>query len=156
MKSDRPSRISVYGAGSWGTALALQLARNGLEVMLWDYTPEHIAHYDEARENTHYLPGISFPDNLHCTDSIDVMMNHASDQLVVIPSYGFRSLLQTLKPLLTADHTIVWATKGLELGTGKLLHEVLEEELGDNVPYGVVSGPTFVANGGDVGAPLSS
>jgi len=143
MKSSRPSRISVYGAGSWGTALALQLARNGLEVMLWDYTPEHIAHYDEARENTHYLPGISFPDNLHCTDSIELMVEHASDQLIVIPSHGFRSLLQKIKPLLTPDHTIVWATKGLEIGSGKLLHEVVEDELGKDVPYGVVSGPTF-------------
>lgn len=143
MNPNRPSKISVYGAGSWGTALALQLARNGLEVMLWDYVPENIARYDQARENTHYLPGIPFPDNLHCTDSIKVMVEHASDQLIVIPSHGFRSLLQQIKPLLTPDHTIVWATKGLEVGSGKLLHEVLVEELGEDIPYGVVSGPTF-------------
>ncbi|KAG1707782.1 Glycerol-3-phosphate dehydrogenase [NAD(P)+] [Nymphon striatum] len=124
MNPNRSSRISVYGAGSWGTALALQLARNGLEVMLWDYVPEHIKGYDKARENTRYLPGIPFPDNLHCTDSLEVMQ---------------------IKPLLTPDHTIVWATKGLELGSGKLLHEVLEEELGSDVPYGLVSGPTFAS-----------
>ncbi len=141
----RPSRMSVYGAGSWGTALALQLARNGLAVMLWDYTPEHIALYDEARENTHYLPGIPFPDNLHCSDSIEVMMQHAKDQLIVIPSHGFRDLLKQLKPHMTPEHSIIWATKGLEIGSGKLLHEVLEEELGDQVPYGVVSGPTFAS-----------
>ncbi len=138
-----PNKISVYGAGSWGTALALQLARNNLDVLLWDYNPEHIALYDKQRENTHYLPGIPFPQNLKCTDSIKQMTEHAEDQLIVIPSHGFRTLLQQIKPFLAARHNIFWATKGLEVGTGKLLHEVLIEELGDKIPYGLVSGPTF-------------
>ena len=138
-----PTKIAVYGAGSWGTALALQLARNGLDVLLWDFNPENIALYDEKRENTHYLPGIPFPDNLHCTDSLEEMVNHANDQLIVIPSHGFRDLLKKIKPLLKPEHAIFWATKGLEVGTGKLLHEVLIDELGTDVPYGLVSGPTF-------------
>ena len=138
-----PAKISVYGAGSWGTALALQLARNGLEVLLWDYNPEHIALYDKQRENTHYLPGISFPDNLKCTDSIEEMVLHSKEQLIVIPSHGFRGLLKIIKPFLSDAHNIYWATKGLEVDSGKLLHEVLIEELGDDVPYGLVSGPTF-------------
>lgn len=140
---DRPKKMAVYGAGSWGTALALQLARNGIDVLLWDFNPEHVASYEKARENTHYLPGIPFPDNLHCSDSLAAMLNHADEQLIVIPSHGFRSLLQNLKPNLTSSHSIVWATKGLEVGTGKLLHEVLIDELGDGIPYGLVSGPTF-------------
>lgn len=139
----RPNKISVYGAGSWGTALALQLARNNIDVLLWDYNPEHVALYKEKCENINYLPGIPFPDNLRCTDSIEKMVQHAEDQLIVIPSHGFRQLLQTLKPLLTQSHSIFWATKGLEVGTGKLLHEVLAEELGNDVPHGLVSGPTF-------------
>ncbi|KAG1660441.1 Glycerol-3-phosphate dehydrogenase [NAD(P)+] [Nymphon striatum] len=140
--TERPQKISVYGAGSWGTALALQLARNGIEVLLWDFNPEHIAAYDKARENTGFLPGIPFPDNLKCSDSIDDLVKHSNDQLIVIPSHGFRDLLKQLKPKLSKQHTIVWATKGLEVGSGKMLHEVLQEELGD-VPYGLVSGPTF-------------
>jgi len=140
---ERPNKISVYGAGSWGTALALQLARNGIDVLLWDYNPEHTALYERKRENVNYLPGISFPDNLHCTDSIEAMVNHAQDQLIVIPSHGFRDLLKKLKPLLSESHSIFWATKGLEVGTGKLLHEVLLEELGGDIQYGLVSGPTF-------------
>ena len=140
---DRPKKMAVYGAGSWGTALALQLARNGIDVLLWDFNPEHVASYEKARENTHYLPGIPFPDNLHCSDSLAAMLNHADEQLIVIPSHGFRSLLQNLKPNLTSSHSVVWATKGLEVGTGKLLHEVLIDELGDGIPYGLVSGPTF-------------
>lgn len=145
MNPHRPAKFTVYGAGSWGTALALQLARNGIEVMLWDINPDHIAEYRKARENTIYLPGIAFPDNLHLTDDINTAVNFATDQLIVIPSHGFRSLLQTIKPFLGPKHTIVWATKGLEIGTGKLLHEVLQEELGADIPYGVVSGPTFAA-----------
>ena len=139
----RPKKIAVYGAGSWGTALALQLARNGIDVLLWDFNPENIAHYEKERQNTHYLPDIHFPDNLHGTDSIEAMMAHADDQLIVIPSHGFRDLLKNLKPFLTSSHAIFWATKGLEVGTGKLLHEVLIEELGEGVSHGLVSGPTF-------------
>ena len=139
----RPDKISVYGAGSWGTALALQLARNGIDVLLWDYNPEHTALYEQQRENVNYLPGIPFPDNLHCSHSLEDMAQHADDQLIVIPSHGFRGLLKQLKPLLTPSHSLFWATKGLEVGTGKLLHEVLIEELGDSIQYGLVSGPTF-------------
>lgn len=142
-QTNRPTKISVYGAGSWGTALALQLARNGLDVLLWDFNPEHIKLYDKQRENTHYLPGIPFPENLKCTDAIKAMVEHSQDQLIVIPSHGFRDLLKKIKPHLSANHTIFWATKGLEVGTGKLLHEVLIEELGKEISYGLVSGPTF-------------
>lgn len=75
--SERPDKISVYGAGSWGTALALQLARNGIDVLLWDFNPEHVELYDRARENTRYLPSIKFPDNLKCTDSIEEAVRHS-------------------------------------------------------------------------------
>jgi len=143
MTLNRPDKISVYGAGSWGTALALQLARNGIEVLLWDFNPEHIQAYDKARENTIYLPGIPFPDNLRCSSSLEDMVKHADDQLIVIPSHGFRDLLIKIKPLLTKEHAIFWATKGLEVGTGKLLHQVLIDELGNDIAHGLVSGPTF-------------
>ena len=59
--------IAVYGAGSWGTALALQLARNGLNVLLWDFNPAHVATLQRERCNTHYLPGIAFPESLQCS-----------------------------------------------------------------------------------------
>lgn len=135
--------ISVYGAGSWGTALALQLARNHINVLLWDFNADAIADYQAARENTHFLAGIPFPDNLQCTDTLEACIHHSHNQLIVVPSHGFRQLLEKLSPQLTPQHNIVWATKGLEVGTGKLLHQVAEEILDKNTPYGLVSGPTF-------------
>ena len=143
LNTQRPEKMTVYGAGSWGTALALQLARNGIDVLLWAHNPDKIAKYEQQRENSCYLPEIKFPDTLHCTDSLEAAVQHADDQLIVVPSHGFRDLLKQLKPYLHQNHSIVWATKGLEVGTGKLLHEVLIEELGNEVPYGLVSGPTF-------------
>ncbi len=133
--------IAVYGAGSWGTALALQLARNGLQVWLWDIDADHIKHLEGVRENVRYLPGVIFPDNLHCAADLATVVAQAKDHLMVVPSHGFRALLQRLVPLMGAGH-LAWATKGLELGSGKLLHEVVTEELPD-CRYAVVSGPTF-------------
>lgn len=135
--------IAVYGAGSWGTALALQLARNGLDVLLWDINPEHVEAISRQRENSYYLPGISFPDNLRCSADLQTVAEFADYHLIVVPSHGFRSLLQNLSPFLAEQDAVIWATKGLELDTGKLLHQVLEEELPQCKAYGVVSGPTF-------------
>ncbi len=139
------STIAVYGAGSWGTALALQLARNGIDVFMWDISPAQVAAIQLAHENTRYLPGIPFPDNLRVSDDLAAVAQFADYHLVVVPSHGFRALLQQLQPLLTAQDAVVWATKGLELDSGKLLHQVVQETLPQCVGYGVVSGPTFAA-----------
>lgn len=137
--------IAVYGAGSWGTALALQLSRNGLKVLLWDIDPAHVEAISRQRENARYLPGVAFPDTLACASDLEQVAAFADHHLLVIPSHGFRALLQQLSLLLKPQDAVVWATKGLELDTGKLLHQVLEEELPQCRHYGVVSGPTFAA-----------
>ncbi len=134
--------IAVYGAGSWGTALALQLARNGLQVWLWDIDAEHIKQLEVARENTRYLPGVTLPDNIHCSSDLAEVAGKSDQHLIVVPSHGFRALLKQLVPLVQDGGQIAWATKGLELDTGKLLHQVIQEELPDN-DYALVSGPTF-------------
>ena len=141
----RPDKFSVYGAGSWGTALALQLARNGIDVKLWGHRPSQLQQYNDARENSDYLPGITFPDTLHCNDDLNALTQHSLYQLIVVPSHGFRALLEQLQPLLSSEHKVLWATKGLELKTGKLLHELIEEILPQISQYGLVSGPTFAA-----------
>lgn len=135
--------IAVYGAGSWGTALALQLARNQLKVTLWDISSDHLKTLAATRENQRYLPKVPLPDNLFFEADLAHLAAQHEAHLIVVPSHGFRALLQQLKPHLQADDQIYWATKGLELDTGKLLHEVLLEELPDHALYGLVSGPTF-------------
>ena len=137
------SKISVYGAGSWGTALALQLARNGLDVLLWDINPTQVERINQARVNTRYLPNIPFPKSLHCNPHIVDLLDHAKYQLIVVPSHGFRPLLAQIKPQIKPHHVLIWATKGLEVNSGKLLHQVLQEELPTTKHYGVISGPTF-------------
>lgn len=137
--------IAVYGAGSWGTALALQLARNGLDVLMWDINAAHLADLKDQRENSRYLPGIAFPSSLKVSSDLHEVVHFAKHHLLVVPSHGFRPLLQKMRDLLAPDSALIWATKGLEINTGKLLHEVLVEELPSHTAYGVVSGPTFAS-----------
>jgi len=136
--------IAVLGAGSWGTALALQLARNDLLVNLWGHDPAHIERLSAERENVEYLPGFPLPDNIHPQQSLQAAIAGCRFLLVAIPSKGFRALLQNLKPLIDDDVALFWASKGFEIDTGLLLHEVIDEELPGR-HYGIVSGPTFAA-----------
>lgn len=135
--------IAVLGAGSWGTALALLLARNGHTALLWGNDAARQARLEHERSNSVYLPGIPFPSNLHVRDALADTAAAASRFLVAVPSHAFRATLAALKPLLPADAVIAWATKGLEPGSGKLLSQVATEELGTRHPLAVVSGPTF-------------
>lgn len=137
--------IAVYGAGSWGTALALQLARNQLDVTLWDINPEHLDNLAARRENQRYLPQIPLPANLSFQANLALVAGQHNAHLIVVPSHGFRTLLQQLKPHFKGGDKLFWATKGLELDSGKLLHEVLLEELPEHRDYGLVSGPTFAS-----------
>ena len=113
--------IAVYGAGSWGTALALQLARNGLDVLMWDINAAHIADLKAQRENSRYLPGIAFPSTLQVSHELAEVAQFAQHHLLVVPSHGFRPLQQNMHNLLAPNAALIWATKGLEINTGKLL-----------------------------------
>ena len=134
--------VAVLGAGSWGTALAIQLARKGSPVRLWGHDPGHVQRLSELRENTEYLPGFELPGNITVEASLAAAVAGCEFLLVAIPSKGFRDLLQQLKPLLNDNVALFWASKGLEIDTGLLLHEVIEQELPGH-RYGVISGPTF-------------
>ncbi len=136
--------IAVLGAGSWGTALAIQLARNGHDIRLWDIASDHIERLQAQRENTDYLPGFALADNIQPEVDLAAAVGDARYLLVAIPSKGFRGLLQKLKSLIDDSRLLFWASKGFEIESGKLLHEVLIEELPLR-HYGVVSGPTFAA-----------
>ena len=135
--------IAVLGAGSWGTALAIHLANNGHAVKLWGHNPKQIEHLDVDRENAKYLPGVPFPNLLSSTASLEQALSGAELILIAVPSHAFRDLILKIKPLLKPNARIAWATKGLELETGQLLHNVIAEILGPSTPSAVLSGPSF-------------
>lgn len=135
--------MTVIGAGSYGTALAITLARNGHSVVLWGHNAAHIQALQSARCNEAFLPGVTFPDSLILETDLSRAVAASRDVLVVVPSHVFGDVLRQIKPFLRADARIVWATKGLEAETGRLLQDVAREELGDTIPLAVVSGPTF-------------
>ena len=149
-----PHIIAVVGAGSWGTALALQFARVGCDVRLGGlFEIDLLEAMVEERENKRYLPDVKFPPNLSAYPDLADCIDGAHDILVVVPSHGLRDTLTKIKPMLGPDSRICWATKGFELSTGKLPHQVAAEVLGPDFPVAVLSGPTFAK---EVGAGLPS
>jgi glycerol-3-phosphate dehydrogenase (NAD(P)+) len=148
MSSDKPP-IAVLGAGSWGTALALQFARSARDVRLWGRDEKQLRAIQTNRCNDRYLPSAAFPDNLQVCTDLDTCVQGVRDILVSVPSHGLRETLTRLAPLLESDARICWATKGFELSTGKLPHQVAQEVLGDARPMAVLSGPTFAKEVGD-------
>lgn len=93
--------------------------------------------------NERYLPGVRFPDNLRPELNLKACLDNVQDILIVVPSYGLRDTLKTIRPMLAPDIRICWATKGFELSTGQLPHQVAEDILGKDRPMAVLSGPTF-------------
>lgn len=138
----KASKVAVIGAGSWGTALALLLARNGLQVNLWGHEEKHINSLIADKQNTEFLPGFPFPENIKPIASLKRAVEEVQHILIVIPSKAYREFLSQLKPLINKQTRVFWASKGFEIETGKFLHELVFEELGIE-HYGVVSGPTF-------------
>ena len=138
------TRVAVLGAGSYGTALAIQLARNELPVNLWGHDPEHIAALCADRENKTHLPGYPLAESINPCADLATAVADVDYLLVATPSKAFRDLLESLKPVLDPDVAIFWASKGFEIETGMLLHEVIEEVMPGRA-YGIISGPTFAA-----------
>ncbi|ELN3181700.1 NAD(P)H-dependent glycerol-3-phosphate dehydrogenase [Vibrio cholerae] len=139
----KPVEMTVIGAGSYGTSLAISLARNGANIVLWGHDAEHMARLDADRANHEFLPGIAFPDSLIVETDLQKAVQASRDLLVVVPSHVFGIVLKSLQPHLRADSRICWATKGLEPETGRLLQDVAHDVLGDSYPLAVLSGPTF-------------
>ncbi|HHF3824052.1 NAD(P)H-dependent glycerol-3-phosphate dehydrogenase [Haemophilus influenzae] len=135
--------ITVLGAGSYGTALAITFSRNGSPTYLWGHNPAHIAQMQTERQNYRFLPDVIFPEDLHLESNLAQAMEYSQDILIVVPSHAFGEILIKIKPHLKAHHRLIWATKGLERNTGRLLQTVVEEQLGTQYPLAVLSGPTF-------------
>jgi glycerol-3-phosphate dehydrogenase (NAD(P)+) len=142
--------MTVIGAGSWGTALAIQLAREGHRTHLWGRDPAQLDEMRRARRNLRYLPDAPFPDALQVSDDLALALGDSRDALIAVPSQAFRATLEGVEPLLAPHTRIAWATKGFEITTGLLPHQVAGEVLGAR-PGAVLSGPTFAR---EVGAGL--
>lgn len=142
MQPVNPLPITVLGAGSWGTALAITLARNGHFVRLWGHNAIAMANMAATHCNSRYLPDIQLPDNLLPLADIAAAIEGVHDIIIAVPSHAFRHTLEMMKPY--AQHIRVCsATKGLEPQTSKLLHTVVKECLGQSIPFAVLSGPSF-------------
>lgn len=136
--------IGVCGAGSWGTALAAALARNTSDkILLWGREADTLREISAQHTNSRYLPGIKLPANISPCPNIEILLANVNDVLIVVPSKAFVEVLRQLKPYLKPHHRIVWATKGLEPQRGRFLHEVVIEELGPNLKFAILAGPSF-------------
>jgi len=136
--------LTVFGAGAWGTALAISAAERQ-PTLLWARSQAHCAQLCEQRANARYLPGVTLPEALRVTADFDAAVAHASGGLAVVatPMAGLGATLRRLPGRSERAPGVIWLCKGFEHGSGRLGHEVaLAEQLG-NARTGVLSGPSF-------------
>jgi glycerol-3-phosphate dehydrogenase (NAD(P)+) len=150
----RPSRTAtaVLGAGSFGTALAVHLARLERPTFLWGRNAAHLKQLEAERTNAEYLPGVRFPQGLQVASGLD--------SVIAVPSHALHEVLDVLAAARPDEEQgIVCACKGLEPGTGRLPHEVVKEVFGTSHPLAVLSGPTFakdIGQGSPTGVTVAS
>jgi glycerol-3-phosphate dehydrogenase (NAD(P)+) len=137
------SRIGVLGGGSWGTALAIHLARNGHHVRLWGRDGSLIAAMRASRENAEYLPGCRFPAGLAATGLLAEALEGVSYVITAVPSHGLRAVVRDAVRYLPPGATLVSTTKGIELDTLMRMSEVIREETGGRHRVAALSGPSF-------------
>ena len=135
--------LAVLGAGSWGTALGVVLARNGLEVRLWGHDAAHLSRMERLRENDRHLPGVALPANLVMTADLRAALVDVDALVIAVPSHAFRDVLTSVSTFVDAVPAIN-ATKGFDPGTARLLHEV-HADIRGGAPFMVLSGPTFAS-----------
>jgi glycerol-3-phosphate dehydrogenase (NAD(P)+) len=142
--------MAVIGAGSWGTALAIQLSRTGQPTAIWGRDEAQLDSMRRVRCNERYLPDAALPDALLVATDLRQALRGARDVLIAVPSHAFRATLIEIEPHLSEQSRVAWATKGFEIASGLLPHQVASEILGHR-PGAVLSGPTFAK---EVGAGL--
>ncbi len=143
---EQQRKVAVLGAGAWGTALAIHLAKAGHAVTLWSHRSEQISEMRAVNENARYLSGVSFPEGLVLSDSIEQSLASVEAVLLVVPSDAFRGVLQVVaKYLPVKAHHVAWATKGFEPKSQALLHQVVLDVLGSDIGSTALSGPTFAS-----------
>jgi len=141
-------RLTVIGAGVWGTALAVQFAKRGCRVNLWGRNAALMDKMAAQRVNAAYLPDIQFPESLHCATDFDAAVAASDIVLLVTPTPTIRSLSERLASRIDSQHRgIAWACKGMEASSGAWMHEVVGEALAKaaarELPLAAISGPSF-------------
>lgn len=134
--------VAVLGAGSWGTALAVQLARNGVSTTLWGRSPQAVVDMATTRRNARYLPDLELPDTLQLSAMIEPTVRDAGTLLIAVPSHAFDELLTAIAPWVAPDVGIAWATKGFDPASGRFLHQLVAAHLPGHAAA-VVTGPSF-------------
>ncbi len=140
-----PPRLAVVGAGGWGTALAIVLARAGLQPRLWVMEDDICRAIRERRENPRYLPGRPVPEEVEATQDLAACLAEAEIVITAMPSHVCRAMLERMAPWLRPEMLLVSATKGLEDGSLARMSQVIAHVLAPHFParIGVLSGPTF-------------
>lgn len=138
------SRIGILGAGAWGTALAISLARRGgHELCLWAHSPEHARQLAETGENARYLPGYILPADVHVTPTLNAAIADAEIILCVTPSQALRSIMQQIAPQIAPAQILLSAAKGIEETTFLRMSQVMAEHTDGNNTIAVIGGPSF-------------
>lgn len=136
--------IGVLGAGAWGTALAIHLAKQHSEIHLWARNQDALQTIISDKENKRYLPGASLSDNIIPSTDYNSLINSCTYIIVAVPSTTMRDMMQRINAHASENlRGLIWACKGLEQNTGKFLHQVAEEELSNNIQTAILSGPSF-------------
>ncbi len=135
---------AVLGAGAWGTALAIHLARCGHPVRLWEHDPARAENLQRERRNALLLPDVVFPEAVSVTADLTAAVSGCERLVIAVPSAALREVAGLLAPAVSPGAWLVCATKGLEEDTGRLMHEVLAEALGGRLAgIAILSGPSF-------------
>ncbi len=137
------SRIALLGAGAWGTALAISLARRGgHELTLWAHSPAHAEELADSGENLRYLPGFVLPMDVLVTARLAEAIDGADTVVFVTPSQALRSVVETIASALNPNQFLVSASKGIEERTFLRMSQILAEYAPEN-PIGTLGGPSF-------------
>ena len=137
--------VTVLGAGSWGSALAVHLGRVGHDVRLWARDAALVEQMSARRANSVYLPDVMFPESVAVTHTLADALRDAELVVSAVPSHGCRGVMRAGSGSLAPRAVIVSATKGLEADTLLRMSQVIEHEAGPTHPVDVLSGPSFAS-----------
>ena len=149
----------VIGAGAWGTALSIRLAKNGLEVSLTSRDKKNLSEIRKTKQNKKYLPGINIPESINIKDEILPCLANSSSVLLCVKSTGFKKIAAELNNHMRPEQKLIWATKGLDPDTGETFSEIIKREMPSLNKTAIISGPTFaeeVAKGKPTAITLAS